>query len=92
MLMEYVFTFKNTNFAIKAEQLFLAEGLHVTVMPLPSQIKAGCGICLRIRPEEIRTALEVLERNPFEETGLYLKKNADQKISYSEILDRNALK
>lgn len=90
--MEYVITFKNTNFAIKAEQLFLAENLHVSVMPLPSQIKAGCGICLRIRPEEIEKALALLERNQIEETSLYLKKSEDQKTSYSEILDRNALK
>ena len=44
--MEYVLTFKNTNFAIKSEQYLLVKKLHVSVIPLPSDISAGCGICL----------------------------------------------
>ncbi|MDD2217244.1 MAG: DUF3343 domain-containing protein [Eubacteriales bacterium] len=85
--MEYVITFKNTNFAIKAEQILLADRLRVTVMPLPSQIKAGCGICLRINPEQIGSALKILKSNHIGETVIYLKRVDNNRTSFQEIVD-----
>lgn len=89
--MEYVITFKNTNCAIKSEQFLLAEKLRVSVMPLPSQIRAGCGICLRIKPEEIGAALRFLNQNNMTETGLYLRTEIDGRYVYDEAADRSAL-
>lgn len=83
--MEYVITFKNTNFAIKAEQCLLKEKLSVAVMPLPSQIRAGCGICLRILPEEINLALEILKKNNINEIGLFAKTGESGNFIYAEI-------
>lgn len=91
MTMEYILTFKNTNSAIKSEQFLLAEKLHVTVMPLPSQIRAGCGISLRLTAEEIGTAVRVLSEKGIEETGLYSRKEVDGKYIYGEMTDRSAL-
>lgn len=59
--MELVLTFAKTNYSIQGEQLLLDAGIPVKVMPLPSSIKAGCGLCLRIQPErweEVRGILE----------------------------------
>ena len=71
--MEYIITFKNTHFAIKAEQKLLAKNLKVGVLPLPTQISAGCGICLKIYQDDLKTALEELISIPeieiFSKTG-----------------------
>lgn len=58
--MEILFAFKSTNHAIRAEQLLLQVGIGVKVMPLPSAILAGCGICLRILPDAYKVAMAVL--------------------------------
>ena len=71
--MEYILTFENTNFAIQAERYLLQEGLQISVLPLPSQISAGCGICLRIVPEEIQKSLDILEKQGIKQTAVYLK-------------------
>ncbi|MEG1846901.1 MAG: DUF3343 domain-containing protein [Lachnospiraceae bacterium] len=59
--MELILTFKNTNYAIQAEQTLLERGVKVKVMPLPSVIRAGCGICLRITEENGVIAQQILE-------------------------------
>lgn len=64
--MEYVITFKNTNYAIKSEQLILENHIKVSIMPLPSQIRAGCGICLRIDKDSIDSAESILRENSVE--------------------------
>ena len=71
--MEYLITFSNTNSAIKAEQCLLSQEILVGVLPLPAQISAGCGICLRIRAEDVKPALGVLEDNNISEIGLYTR-------------------
>ena len=85
--MEYVITFRNTNFAIKAEKRLLEQKLQVGVMPLPSQISAGCGICLRINEDEIKSALEALAEINIDEIGLYVRVMENGKFFYSERKD-----
>ena len=50
--MSYVITFPNTHMAILAEKYLLEGGFSVGVMPVPSSIKAGCGIALRVLDHE----------------------------------------
>jgi len=57
--MEYIITFSNTSSAIAAEQYLLESKLSVTVLPLPSRIRAGCGICLKASPDEIDRSLDI---------------------------------
>lgn len=83
--MEYIITFKNTNWAIKSEHYLLEENLQVKVMPLPTQISAGCGICLRIPAAEIQTALDLLSAKKVEDVGLYTRVEKDRGYSYSEV-------
>jgi hypothetical protein len=57
---EFIFTFATTRDAIAGEKKLLAGGIRPAVMPLPDQLGAGCGICLRVSPaerEKARTAL-----------------------------------
>jgi len=85
--MEYIITFKNTNFAIKAEKCLLEQGLHVGVLPLPSQISAGCGICLRMPQGEIKSAIKVLTDKNISEIGLYSRMPENGRHLYSEVKD-----
>jgi len=85
MYMEYIITFKTTNYAIKAEQRLLESKIRVGVLPLPSQVRAGCGICLRIAQDDISAALTVLAKAPIDEIGLLKRENDKGKFVYTEI-------
>ena len=89
--MEYIITFKSTNFAIKSEQCLLEQKLHVSVLPLPSKIHAGCGICLRLMPDEIKAALKTLNEVHIDEIGLYSRVLDNNHYIYTEVSDRSAL-
>ena len=89
--MEYILTFKSTNLAIKGEQFLLEQKLHVGVLPLPSKIRAGCGICLRIVPDEIKSALEALDERGIDEFGLYSRVPDGNHFAYTEVSDRSVI-
>jgi len=89
LAMEYIITFKNTNFAIKAEQCLLEKKLRVGVLPLPSQISAGCGICLRVKPDEIKSALEILAGKSIVGINLFLRAEENNRFVYSEVSERS---
>ncbi len=57
---ELIFSFAGTHAAIQAEQCLLDAALPVRVMPLPSAIRAGCGICLRLPLRHQAAALALL--------------------------------
>jgi len=82
--MEYILTFNNTNHAIKAEQCLLRHGLRVGVLPLPAQISAGCGISLRVCPDDIETALGALERNAVPEAVVFSRELKKGSYIYEE--------
>lgn len=70
---EMVFTFSGTNSAIQAENVLLAAGLPVKVMPLPACISAGCGICLRLSLQNGERARAVLRKNGISQQQIYTR-------------------
>lgn len=70
---ELVLTFDTTQHAIAAEAALLAGGLAVHVMPLPSDIRAGCGLCLGIPPETYAQATALLARAGIPTGGAYTR-------------------
>jgi len=82
--MEYILTFKNTNYAIKAEQCLLEQKLRVGVLPLPSQISTGCGICLRVKMDEIKSALKILAGKNIPEVGVFRRVEENNRYIYTE--------
>ena len=46
-------TFESTHTAIATEQRLVAEGLRVRLIPVPTQITAGCGLALRFDREKL---------------------------------------
>jgi len=71
--MEYVITFISTNYAIKGEKVLLEAGIRVAVMPLPPNIRAGCGICLRVKEADKGPAMRVLADNDVTGAEAYRK-------------------
>jgi hypothetical protein len=58
--LEFVFTFAAARDSIEGEKKLIAGGINPAVLPLPDQLGAGCGICLRVRPEELEQARTLL--------------------------------
>lgn len=63
MKTEILVSFETTQSAIFAEKLTMEAGIKVSIMPLPSAIKAECGMCLRMQEENLEQAEALLQRN-----------------------------
>ena len=64
---EVIVCFESAAHAVMAERDIAGRGIPVRVMPMPSSIRAGCGFCLRVLPEDLARAAAVLaERVPAE--------------------------
>ena len=62
-------TFDNTHTAIHAEQQLLASGLKVRLIPVPTQITAGCGLSLRFDEADYNAIKKCMPSLP--ETAFY---------------------
>jgi hypothetical protein len=82
---EVVLTFHNTHEAISGERLLLMGGVKVRVMPLPSSLGAGCGLCLRVAPDELDGSRRLLKEAAINPHGLYLKGVEDGKTVYTPL-------
>lgn len=81
---EIVLTFKNTNHSVRAETALAEAGIAVRVMPLPAAISAGCGLCLRVDPEDAQRAIGLLERVQAPVLGAYTREACGGKSGYEE--------
>ncbi len=80
---EVILTFQSTNHAIKAERVLLDGGFSVMVMPLPSRIRAGCGLCLRLPPAQLAEGQALLCRARVPVDGIYVRREPDGKSEYA---------
>ena len=53
---EIILVFARTKETIQAEGILEEAGLSIRVMPLPSAIRAGCGVCLHLPEAQFREA------------------------------------
>jgi hypothetical protein len=56
-----VLGFASTHDALDAEALLEDLGIEVVPVPAPPSVSGGCGIALRLRPDEAARALNYLE-------------------------------
>lgn len=82
--MEYVFVFKNTNQVIKSERALLRCSIDVAVMPLPSQIGAGCGLGLRVGDRFLDSAKKIIEGQNICDYSVFLKTSENGVSVYSK--------
>lgn len=82
--MEYVFTFQGTQEAIFSEEVLNMENIKVRVMALPSEIQAGCGICIRVYPDDLEKSKKTLKKNKINHSGVYSFERIDGKSVYNK--------
>lgn len=80
----YILTFPNTHMAIYAEKVLLKAGFSVGVMPLPSSIKAGCGIALRV--DDYIMSKELLTKNNIVVSDVYQPLHNVQGTDYCKVV------
>ncbi|NLB91075.1 MAG: DUF3343 domain-containing protein [Clostridiales bacterium] len=85
---ENIITFSNTHFAISGEKALLTAEIPVRVMGLPAQIKAGCGLCLRVGPHMLEKALKVLAEKEIMYEDCYLKTVDKGETTYRSCLQK----
>ena len=66
-----VFTFPTTTFALEAERLCKIESIPGRLIPVPSQISAGCGMAWCFPPEAAKAVEELLLRKNITVQGVY---------------------
>lgn len=81
---EYILTFARTHDAMLAEQVLMDSGIRPGVMPLPSSIRAGCGLCLRVAPASRFEALRSLESAGCTPQDIYCRTVQDGKSAYEK--------
>ncbi|MDR1587846.1 MAG: DUF3343 domain-containing protein [Treponema sp.] len=54
--MEIIIVLRSTHEAIMGERKLLDAGIDVRVMPMPRQLGPGCGMALRISPDDFKKA------------------------------------
>ncbi len=86
MINEIVFTFATTNYSIKAERTLRKSNIPIRIMPLPSEIKAGCGLCLRVSENFVAKAKEILVGSSIKIESIYRRteENSKSKFTYLE--------
>lgn len=55
-----VIAFSSTEQALAAEAMFTQSGLPGRMIPIPSQISAGCGLAWKAEPEQQEILLDAL--------------------------------
>lgn len=83
---ETVFTFPNTANAVAGEQALLAASVAVRVMPRPSALGEGCGICLRVDEEERERSEAVLRDAGVRVEAVFLKTRENGTTCYQTVL------
>lgn len=56
-----ILTFSSTHRTIAAEEALLEGEIAHQIVPLPSWVRAGCGLALRLEADVLGRALEILE-------------------------------
>jgi hypothetical protein len=81
--MEALVCFDSTTHAIMAERELMAIPFPATVMPLPSEIHAGCGFCLRLPSSCFEEALRLLRERGIPFGGTYTRRETDEQDIYT---------
>ncbi len=73
-------TFANSHLVLKAEKSLESENMDIKVIPLPSEISAGCGLSIMCDLDVISTCTKILDTNEIQYKKIYkVLKNGLQK-------------
>ena len=68
-----------------AEQALIKNKFFVRVMPLPSDIREGCGFCLRFLPEDFEKAALFLSDGGYTITEAFMREETQSSVSYKRL-------
>lgn len=57
-----IITFESTHEAMRCEKVLKDKGFKVRIIPLPSEISAGCGLSLKLNLEDYKEIIENLNK------------------------------
>ncbi|MDR2940235.1 MAG: DUF3343 domain-containing protein [Clostridiales bacterium] len=79
----FIAVFATAHLAIHSEKIIKTKFPSAKLIPLPSEISSGCGLCLKIMPESLDGVILEFKENNISFDGLYkiIKKG------YSKILE-----
>lgn len=66
-----IVTFPTTNSAMTMEEKCKEKGIDGRLIPLPSEISAGCGLAWAQEPSEYDRLVEQIEADGMEISGIY---------------------
>lgn len=75
----WLIPFNSTQQAIRAEQVALRENIRASLIPIPREIKADCGLALRLALADKDRAVAVLQESNVPVESLYLVKTGPHK-------------
>lgn len=64
-------TFKSTNFALQAEQIFKENDFKIKTIPTPRDVSTSCGLSLLFIADDINNAIELIKDKSINIDGLY---------------------
>ena len=65
-------TFPNTHSALQAEKLLQKHGMPpFIIVPVPRAISTGCGLAVKVSPEDYMKAVDILEKAGTTISGVY---------------------
>ena len=83
--MQILLTFGDTRSAINAEKLLLEHEIPVSVMPLPTQIGVGCGLCLRLDENWRGQSIDLLHTTDVKVLQTYSIQRENQTVRYEAL-------
>lgn len=82
---EILLTLGSINHTIQAESVLEEAGVALRVMNMPSSIQSGCGLCLRVLPEDLPRVRRVLAENKLAVQSCYSRSIINGKSSYKAL-------
>jgi bacterioferritin-associated ferredoxin len=62
----------STSHAMRVEKVLHAAGLACKLIPVPRQISSDCGVCIRVRNQDLEAALQAAKMAQIEVEGVHL--------------------
>lgn len=59
--MFWVFLFPNVNLTLKAEKVLKEKGIPYKLIPVPKHISSDCGVCIRVKDEDLDRVRDALK-------------------------------
>lgn len=78
----YIAVFDSTHYALHFEKVIKGSGLKISIMPVPREITASCGISAKLETDEIDKVKELAEAEDLRVSGYYHVEAQNGKKTY----------